>query len=204
VLRPALLAGLFLVEVVGPHVAELMDRIRARRVKPLASSRPRRGEFAELAQWHLATGQPLPQVDEHVVRERLAAGWGRQDPLLQVSFGELGRDMGTQQFRAREIQAVRDHAEAAVAKVGTAPYWARDAALVDRADGTGTTPWSLPLTSMQADDLAMIVVQRLPFRGRSGQRNARKRADGADHPFLPAAAAGRAGIVPVLPGEQEN
>jgi len=163
VLRPALLAGLFLVEVLGPHVAELMDRIGARRAKPLASSRPRGDEFGELAQRHIASGQPLPQADEHVVRERLGAGWNPQDPLLKVSFGELGRDLGTGQFRARDIQAVRDHAEAAVAKVGTAPYWARDAALVDRADGTGPTPWSLPLTSMQADDLAMIVFNACLF-----------------------------------------
>ncbi len=163
VLRPALLAGLFLVEVLGPHVAELMDHIRARRAKPLDASRPRRGKFGELAQWHVAMGQPLPQVDEHVVRERLAAGWNRQDPLLQVSFGELGRDLGTRQFRAQEIHAVRDHAEAAVAKVGTAPYWARDAALVERADGASTTPWSLPLTPMQADDLAMIVFNACLF-----------------------------------------
>jgi hypothetical protein len=163
VLRPALLAGLFLVEVLGPHVAELMDRIGDRRAKPLTDSRPRDDEFGELAQRHVATGRPLPQADEHVVRERLTAGWSRRDPLLKVSFGELGRDLGTGQFRARDIQAVRDHAEAAVAKVGTAPYWARDAALVERADGTGATPWSLPLTSMQADDLAMIVFNACLF-----------------------------------------
>jgi len=163
VLRPALLAGLFLVEVLGPHVAEMMDRIGDRRAKPLTDSRPRDDEFGELAQRHVATGRPLPQADEHVVRERLTAGWNPQDPLLKVSFGELGRDLGTCQFRARDIQALRDNAEAAVAKVGTAPYWARDAALVERADGTGATPWSLPLTSMQADDLAMIVFNACLF-----------------------------------------
>jgi hypothetical protein len=163
VLRPALLAGLFLVEVIGPHVADLMDRIGDRRARPLASRGPRRGEFGELARQHVATGQPLPQADKHVVRERLAAGWDVQDPLLKVSFGELGRDLGTQQLRARDIQAVRDHAEAAVAQVGTAPYWARDAAVVERPDGAGATPWSLPLTSMQADDLAMIVFNACLF-----------------------------------------
>jgi hypothetical protein len=99
VMRPALLAGLFLVEAVGAHLAELMDRIGARRAEPLADSRPRDDEFRELARRHVTTGQPLPEADGHVVRERLSAGWDRQDPLLRVSFGELGRDLGIRQLR---------------------------------------------------------------------------------------------------------
>jgi hypothetical protein len=163
VMRPALLAGLFLVEVVGPHVAELTDRIGARRAKPLADSRPRDDELRELARRHVAAGQPLPEADGHVVRERLSAGWDRQDPLLKVSFGELGRDLGIRQLRPGDAQAVRDHIEAAVAKVGTAPCWARDAALVKSADDAGPAPWSPPLTSTQADDLAMIVFNACLF-----------------------------------------
>jgi hypothetical protein len=77
VLRPALLAGLFLVEVLGPHVAELMDHIRVRRATRPDASRPRRDAFGELAQSYVAQGQPLPEVDGHVVRDRLKGGIGR-------------------------------------------------------------------------------------------------------------------------------
>jgi hypothetical protein len=163
VLRPALLAGLFLVEVLGSHVAELMDHIRERREKPRDASRPRRDKFGELAQRYVTQGQPLPEVDEHVVRERLDKGWDPRDPLLRVSFGELGRDLGTQQFGAQDIRSVRDLAEAVVAQVGIAPYWARGAALVERADGADDVPWTLPLTSNQVDDLAMIVFNACLF-----------------------------------------
>lgn len=163
VLRPALHAGLYLTEVLGPHVANLIEQLAQRRSRPAGTRRPQRGEFAEQMARHIEEHRPLPELDDHQVRQRLSEGWDPQDRLLRVSFGELARDLGLCQGPAREIHRVRDLAEAAIAQIGVAPYWGRDAAPVQRADGTGNIAWTAALTTNQVDDLALIVFNAALF-----------------------------------------
>ena len=71
------------------------------------------------------------------------------------------------------IPPLRALAKDTLAQVGCAPAWARDAAMVTRADGTTETPWTLPLQASQLSALvhvgmtaALLVVATL-----SGMRN---------------------------------
>jgi hypothetical protein len=157
VLRPALTAGLYLVEVLGPHVADLVDQSVRRRTKPVSGRRARRDEFAALMARYIEDRSALPELDDHDVRERLNTGWDQRDPLLRLNFSELARDLDVTQFRADEIHQVRDLAETAVAQVGVAPYWARTADLIERADNRGRVPWTTALTANRVNDLAMAV-----------------------------------------------
>ncbi|PRX96240.1 hypothetical protein [Allonocardiopsis opalescens] len=163
VLGPALRAGLYLVETVGPHAAALAEHLAARRSIPISDRRPRHDEYTELLADYIARGEPLPELDEHHVRERMAAGWNSDDPLLRVTFAELARDLRTRRFHAPELRRFREVTESAAAQVGVSPQWARDAALVCRADSGDRVPWSRPLTTAQVDDLTLIVFNAALF-----------------------------------------
>ncbi len=162
VMRPALRAGLYLVETIGSHAAALAEDLAARR-QGRTGRRPRPGDYAQLLARYVEQGEPLPELDGYLVRDRLRAGWDQNDRLLRVSFRELGHDLGTGQFPAADNRRFREAAESAAARVGVAPRWARNAALVQRADGAGQVPWATPLTTQQVDDLTLIVFNAALF-----------------------------------------
>jgi hypothetical protein len=116
VLRPALTAGIYLVEVLGQHVADLVDQLARRRATPVSGRRARRDEFAALMACYIEDRSALPELDDHDVRERLNTGWDPRDPLLRLNFSELARELEVTQFRADEIHRVRDLAETAVTR----------------------------------------------------------------------------------------
>ena len=93
----------------------------------------------------------------HVISDRLAAGWQPGDPLLPVSLNILARQAGISQFNLRWLDELRDPIEAAASAVGVQEMFARDGALVDRADGQGKVPWSQPLHRLEAVALAGVV-----------------------------------------------
>lgn len=157
VLRPALHASLYLVQTIGPHLVDLLDQIRAARPDPPKRSAPRRDEFRELMNRYVEQRRPLPQLDHRHMTLRLRQGWDRDDPLLPLNFAELARDLSVRQFTHRDIRAVRDLAERAVAEVGARPFWAGTAATVAAADDTGAVAWTEPLTAGQAGELAAVV-----------------------------------------------
>jgi hypothetical protein len=163
VMRPALRAGLYLVETVGPHAAALTEDLAAHREARTGRSRPRLDEYTELLARYVEQGKPLPQLDGYLVRDRLGAGWDQNDPLLRVGFRELGHDLSAGHFLAADIRRFREATESAVARVGVAPRWARNGALVERADNAGQVPWTTPLTTQQVDDLTLIVFNAALF-----------------------------------------
>jgi integrase len=76
------------------------------------------------------------------------------DPLLPVSVDALAREAGYRQSLMTEwLPRLRPALEDALRKVGTEEPWARGAAMVDRADGNGTVPWTVPLSAKHARDL---------------------------------------------------
>jgi hypothetical protein len=163
VMQPALRAGLFLVESIGPHVLTLAGELSKRRALALTPRRPSREEIAELLNRYVEAKQPLPELDPHWVSRRLKEGWATDDPLLPVSFGQLCRDLGVSQIYTCNLSQLRGLFEDALSEVGVAPYWARDAALIDLADGSGSIPWSGPLTASRVDDLAAVVFNSALF-----------------------------------------
>lgn len=156
-LGPIVLAGHYLVTVLGPHVPELLAAIDQDRTRPVISRHVRRDEFADLMNSYVAQHEALPQIDDYYVPSRLERGWHADDPLLRVSFRTLCNQLGLRQCYDEDLPVIRDLAEEAVAEVGTLPRWVRTAPKVPTADGTQSVPWSQPMTSRQVARLAAAV-----------------------------------------------
>lgn len=165
VLRPLLTACLYLTETVGPRAARLRDQVREHR-KHIASL-PRYQQSVRTARSSLAAvlasnytnpGSPLPELPPALVTKRLRhGGWAEDDPLLRVNLAFLAHRLGLQKFPVSVLPDVRDLIEDAVAAVGIAPPFGRDADLVDRSGGEGPpVPWTAPVHAWQADSLADI------------------------------------------------
>jgi hypothetical protein len=165
VLQPVLAAALYLTSVIGPHAVALNQQVteagqqRGRRAPGKLSRQTRTpsAEIARLLDRHQDDGEPLPAVPDYLVSQRLAAGWLPGDPLLPASLNALARMIGIDRFRYQWLDELREPIEAAASAVGIQPPFARNGTPVDRADGQGQVPWSLPLHRFQADALAGIV-----------------------------------------------
>ena len=166
ILRPMLAAALYLTAAVGPHAAILNQQVREAD-QQWGRSAP--GEFARLSRAPVAEitrlleryqhdGTPLPMLPGYLVSERLAAGWEQGDPLLTVGLNTLARQAGISQFSLQWLTELRGPIEAAVSEVGVQEMFARDAALIGRADGQGQVPWTPPLHRLQA--VALVGVAR--------------------------------------------
>ena len=162
VMRPALRAGLYLAETIGPRAASLAEELAAHR-QSRTKRTTRCDEYTGLLARYAGQGEPLPELDGHFVRGRLKAGWDPDDPLLRVGFRELAHDLGAGQFPVEGIRQCREAAESAVALAGVAPRWGRRAPLVQRADDAGQVPWTMPLTTQQVDDLTLTVFNAALF-----------------------------------------
>ena len=176
VLQSMLAAALYLTETIGPPLAELSRQYRQSVARRPRLPQPRRAPAQELAAAcarHVRSGDPLVQLSESDRQQRLVSGWRSDDPLLPVSLDALAHEAGVRVFYPTWIPPLRALAEDTLAQVGCAPAWARDAAMVTRADGTTETPWTLPLQASQLSALvhvgmtaALLVVATL-----SGMRN---------------------------------
>lgn len=153
ILQPLLAGTVYLVETIGPHCAETYERLRAHSREAAGLSNPARLGAARLAQFEAAAdelragGAPLPRSSDTIVRQRLAEGWDRQDPLLRVHVNQIAHHAGLRRLPASQLPFMRPVLEAAVAQVGVAGWWARDATLVPRADTGEPVPWTEPMTA---------------------------------------------------------
>lgn len=165
VLQPMLAAALYLVSTIGPHAITLHQQIKeadqwsVRRARAAGRSpwRAPVAEFTQLLERYQHDQRPLPSLPDYVIAERITTGWPADDPLLAVAVSSLARQSGFTQFSLSWLDEMRKPLEAAVAAVGIQPWFARDAALVEHADGQGQIPWSLPLHRLQAVALVGIV-----------------------------------------------
>lgn len=152
ILQPLLATTLYLVETVGPHLVEEHERLRASAVEAGLSNGAHLGaarlaRFEAAAQALRSRGAPLPQSSDGIVGKRLATGWHPQDPLLRVHVNLIARQAGIRRLPAHQLPQVRPVLEAAVADVGVAGWWARDAAVVPRADTGEPVAWTEPMTA---------------------------------------------------------
>jgi integrase len=160
-LRPLLAAGLYVTGVLGPHIAALAAErtgLQARRQERGRKNPGHPGAVGDVMRviaGHVADGRPLDRLPEDRIRARAAEGRMRSDdPLLPVSVDALAREAGYRQSLMTEwLPRLRPALEDALRKVGTEEPWARGAAVVDRADGNGTVPWTVPLSAKHARDL---------------------------------------------------
>jgi len=155
ILQPLLAAALYVTTAVAPHLVTLAQQVRQRRHDDaqLGEAAPDLGLIREALRRHVRDGEPLEAVRDVDVRARLRQGWRPGDPLLNISLPALAREAGTARIRPAPLAAVRPLIEQAVAAVGVAKPWGRQAPHVPRADDTGTTPWTLPLDERDIRDL---------------------------------------------------
>jgi len=143
VLQPMLAAALYLTSAIGPHAITLNQQVREAdqqwgRHAPGEFSSPFRAPVAEITRLldrYLRESKPLPMLPGRWVGERLAAGWQPDDPLLPVGLNTLARQAGITQFSRQWLDELRDPIEEALTAVGVQEMFARDGALIDRADG---------------------------------------------------------------------
>jgi len=158
-LQPLLAAAFYLTGTLGPHVLALRDSVRDAR---LASPGPHtaqagRGELDRVLHHHLDHHEPLVSVGNRTINRRLAAGWDPGDPLLPVSYGALARAAGAKRLDPHALTDARPAIVAVSGKVGTAKPWGRDAAEVTSADGTASLPWTLPLDTLDVQDMTGLI-----------------------------------------------
>jgi hypothetical protein len=162
-LQPFLAASLYLVEVMGPHIADLWRRLKRqpRRNKDDGAfgPSPTAELMAEMLRRHQVSREPLVETPPWQVVHRLNTGWDPGDPLLKVSFQALAAEAGCSEFRLELLDVrLRMLAEEAAADVGVAKPWGRRAPLVARADDQCLVPWTEPLHHREAT--AMVLLAR--------------------------------------------
>lgn len=153
VFQPLVAAALYVVEVLAPHVVELQQQLQE-----MIPNRPGRNsrrpswkvEVVQAIDRHIQEGDPFDVALDHVVAERLADGWAPNDPLLRVNLISLAHETGRHAFHYTWLPTLHGHLEEAVRRVGLAKRWGRTAALVERADGRGSVPWTLPMNTTEA------------------------------------------------------
>jgi integrase len=166
VLQPLLAAATYLTTTLAAHAVDLAGRLRetepAHRIRPqpvdadLASLGPV-PRITTILNQYVQSGQPLPQLPDHLVRRRLARGWDPHDPLLTMNWDPIARQAGYWQMKRQWATRLRPAGEDAVAAAGTAKSWARDAVPVTKASGNGQAPWTTPLSRVEAQALIGIV-----------------------------------------------
>ena len=164
VLQPMLAAALHLVEVLGERSVELAEQIRdIDRASSLKVPGLRHGgptaidDIIGVLADYTTTGTPLPMLEDHDIARRLDAGWSADDQVLPVATSVVARRAGYSHLWKRWRPALQEPFVAAVRSVGVEKTFARNAAQVPAADGSGPTPWTLPLHRSEAAGLVGIV-----------------------------------------------
>ncbi|WP_316959739.1 site-specific integrase [Streptomyces sp. TRM68367] len=171
VLQPMLAAALYLLTTFGPHAITLAEQIReAYHLGPRKSRNARRAQGRKKARTqdpepkitallaeHRQTSDPLTLLPDHHVTERIAKGWSKHDPLVNISLDLLARRAGFSFFSPRWLPALRGPLEETLTAVGAEREFGRNAVAVTMAAGDTTVPWTSPLHRQQAVALVGIV-----------------------------------------------
>ncbi|GAB3373997.1 hypothetical protein GCM10027360_48640 [Amycolatopsis echigonensis] len=163
VLQPLLAAALYLVTVIGPRTAELTAQMREqrqwkRRRDPAHDLRKQPPEsrkgFARVLSEYRQARRPLPLLPDHIVAERVDAGWSVNDPLTPLALDNLARQAGYVVFNPSWTRTLRDVIESTLDVVGAEKPLGRNATHVPLANNDNeTVPWTLPLHDAEARTL---------------------------------------------------
>lgn len=153
-MQPLLETCLYLVNVVGPQLVDVLAAMRANKTEytelPTATM-AHVPAVLDLFERMRATGEPLPAVPEtQETRRRIRSG---DDPLRRFAWGRVANMIGCSRFGPSPIKALRQPAVELAEVVGIEKSWAREAALVARANDGELMPWTAPLAE---DDLEMM------------------------------------------------
>ncbi|EFL24979.1 conserved hypothetical protein [Streptomyces himastatinicus ATCC 53653] len=201
VFQPTVAAALYLVETLGPLVAEELERLLEARASKGGQS------LREITSKHRAAVTaaldrlvleqvPLLAVDARQVTRRIKRGWRPDDPLLHVDVG----DFFSKATRSRYVR-IADHLvedlrpllEPAVAKAGVAGAFGREASRVPSADDSQhLVPWTLALTGDEVRSLQFVLLAacRVLVAALSGMRAGELDELTADSPQPPVTVSG--------------
>ncbi|MFJ9552114.1 site-specific integrase [Streptomyces erythrochromogenes] len=158
VFQPLLASALYLVNTLAPHLVHELETKRhedAVREALRASALTDTAVLEGVLHRHVADARPfhlLPTWSK--IRNW---GLGEEDPLARVNLRAIAHEAGKANFGPRLLLQMRPAIEKAVAAVGVDEPWCRDAALMARADGQGSVPWSLPLAERDLRTLTQVV-----------------------------------------------
>lgn len=145
-LQPLLATCLYLVDTVGPHLADVVEERqaheRARDRMPVA----RPGDVARLREWcedFRERGEPLPEVS---VNQRNRWAQAQEDPLRSLAWRHLVCLAGFSRITDRAKEPLRDVLLDTVQEVGLAGPWARNAPRIPRHDDQEMVEWTGPMT----------------------------------------------------------
>ncbi|MFD8259564.1 hypothetical protein ACFV19_11580 [Streptomyces griseoluteus] len=153
-LQPLLATCLYLVEVVGPHLAEVEEARRQDQLErehlPLAryTDLP---ALQSLCEEIRRCGEPLPMISE-----RSSKRWAHHvgGELQRLSWAHLVTQAGFSEITDHAKPLLRPTLTALVKEVGLASPWARDAATIARHGSGELIPWTRPLASDEARFMA--------------------------------------------------
>ncbi|MGW2607665.1 site-specific integrase [Streptomyces mirabilis] len=166
--QPLLAAALFLVQKIGPHLITLQREVEQHRAAPRDPAMPpadREEALVRTLRQHARTGEPLVQTPPDGLEYKIAKGWEPAHPLFHLSLKALVRESGAGGPDPRlhwvdlggRWEPILPLLEQTLAQVGVAPLWGRHAAVIDRADGDGPVPWTLPLFAADLRALSGVV-----------------------------------------------
>ncbi|MCX4591710.1 integrase [Streptomyces sp. NBC_01549] len=153
-LQPLLATCIYLVDVIGPHLADLLDEVRADTA--VAQTLPnltldRLPELRQVIEEMRASGEPLPAIAQNqAVRRALRCGDG---PLSELSWSSLAHKIGAHRFSDAAYHAVTPLLEEVAGEMGFQEPWARQAAPVARLDDGALVPWTGPVA---VDDIRIL------------------------------------------------
>ncbi|WP_434593631.1 integrase [Streptomyces sp. A5-4] len=157
-LQPLLETCLYLVNTVGPHVADLLEDYRA---KTAPGEIPDRANLShaplirKLLDEIRASGQPLPELSEKQLAQRRAL-FG-EDALERMAWGHMSRLIGAQRMSWELRWLLRPEVLELAAEVGFQQPWGRHAAVIPRSDDGVLVPWTVPLAEEELRIMADYV-----------------------------------------------
>ncbi|CAO0837349.1 integrase [Streptomyces microflavus] len=174
-LQPVLATCLYLVNTVGPHLADLVEKVREDAA--VAKDFPR-GTLAHVPDLKRLIAQmradrvPLPQADGRADSLRISTG--DLAPLKDLAWYRLAYQVGTSTIAGDYLrEKIAPELLALAEDVGFENYWARTAPKIAREEDGALVPWTAPLSdagvrSMVANVLAACLVVTSAL---SGMRN---------------------------------
>ncbi|MFF4329907.1 integrase [Streptomyces sp. NPDC001591] len=161
ILRPLLCNSIYLIDMVGPHVAAEATRARqAITSRAGIRSSLRLDQYSQVideVQRQMRAGVPAPRTTPGYIARRLAAGWEQDDPLLPFAFDSFVRDTAHSLSKRRDLERLRPHLEAWIRHCGTEPPWCRDATAVPRADDQSAVPFAIPVDHFEMETMVHVI-----------------------------------------------
>lgn len=158
-LQPMLATCLYMVDVVGPHIADLLDNVQADTVA--AKSLPNvtmalvpavRQAIEEMR----ANGEPLPAASYDQTTRRVSQ-WGTTS-TSRLSWSWLARKVGAAQFNSSARHALTPLLAEVSVEMGFEAPWARKAQTIARLDNGELVPWTAPAAEDELRIMAGYVI----------------------------------------------